>query len=56
MIDERKLEEFFLANFCRNYPCGSQRCDGSDECVEYCRKYIEFRNTVTDKIEWMLKR
>lgn len=55
MENERKLQEFFLTNFCREYPCGSQRCDGSEECLEGCAKYRQFRDVVKSAIEKLQK-
>lgn len=55
MENERKLQEFFLSNFCREYPCGSQRCDGSEECLEGCKKYKEFRDKTKEIISDLME-
>ena len=53
---EKLVQELFLESICKNYNCGSQRCDRSDEWLEGCKLYKEFKNGVEDLISKTLKK
>ena len=40
---EKLVQELFLESVCKNYNCGSQRCDRSEEWLEGCKLYREFK-------------
>ena len=42
------IAELFLKIVCRDYPCGSQRCDGSHEWIEGCQLYQEFKKNIEE--------
>ncbi len=50
------IKDLFLKGVCREYLCGSQRCDCSDEWLEGCRLYKDFKNDVEDLISKTLKK
>ena len=47
---EKIVQELFLESVCKNYNCGSQRCDRSEEWLEGCKLYQEFKNGVNELI------
>lgn len=53
---EEMIETVFLRGVCKNYMCGSQRCDGSHEWIEGCQLYREFKETVENKMAELLDR
>lgn len=53
---EEMIETVFLRGVCKNYMCGSQRCDGGHEWIEGCQLYREFKETVENKMAELLDR
>ena len=53
---EDMVETVFLRGVCKNYMCGSQRCDGTHEWIEGCQLYREFKETVENKMAELLDR
>ena len=53
---EKLIQELFLDGICKEYLCGSQRCDRSEEWLEGCKLYKEFMNGVEDLISKTLKK
>ena len=53
---EDMVETVFLRGVCKNYMCGSQRCDGSHEWIEGCQLYREFKKSVEEKMAELLDR
>ena len=53
---ENMVETVFLKGVCKNYLCGSQRCDGGHEWIEGCQLYREFKETVENKMAELLNR
>ena len=53
---EDMIETVFLRGVCKNYMCGSQRCDGGHEWIEGCQLYREFKETVENKMAELLDR
>lgn len=53
---EDMVETVFLRGVCKNYMCGSQRCDGGHEWIEGCQLYREFKETVENKMAELLDR
>ena len=49
-VDE-VIKDLFLKEVCQQIPCGSQRCDRSDEWLEGCRRYKDF----CDKVKALIK-
>lgn len=38
----KELQKEFIETVCKEYNCGSQHCDGSEEWIEGCKLYQEF--------------
>lgn len=53
---EDMIETVFLRGVCKNYMCGSQRCDGGHEWIEGCQLYREFKKSVEEKMAELLDR
>ena len=53
---EKKLRELFLEKVCRNYNCGSQRCDGGPEWISGCSLYREFVSGIDILTEELLNK
>ncbi len=53
---EKLVQELFLESVCKNYNCGSQRCDRSEEWLEGCKLYREFKDSVEGLISKTLKK
>ena len=53
---EEMIETVFLRGVCKNYMCGSQRCDGGHEWIEGCQLYREFKKSVEEKMAELLDR
>ena len=49
-----KVKELFLELICRNYPCGSQRCEMDDEQIEGCELYQTFKEKIDNICKEML--
>ena len=43
---DEAIKDLFLKAVCQEIPCGSQRCDRSDEWLEGCKRYKDFRNKI----------
>ena len=50
------IKELFIKGVCKEYSCGSQRCDCSDEWLEGCKLYKEFETEVKGLITLKLAR
>jgi hypothetical protein len=51
---EKLVQELFLEGVCKHYNCGSQRCDCSDEWLQGCKLFLEFKKDINELI--ILKR
>ncbi len=54
--EDRNIRELFLSKVCKNYPCGSQRCDGGPEWVNGCKLFQEFKNEIDIMSDKILKK
>ena len=50
-IKESQIKSFFRNEVCPNIPCGSQRCDASDEWLDGCRTFQEFKVSISEVVE-----
>lgn len=49
--NEYPIKSLFRNEVCPNIPCGSQRCDASDEWLDGCRTFQEFKMSISEVIE-----
>ena len=52
---DRMMRELFLDKVCKNYRCGSQRCDGGPAWVSGCTLYEKFKQEVDVISERLIK-
>ena len=45
------IKSLFRNEVCPNIPCGSQRCNASDEWLDGCRTFQEFKVSISEVIE-----
>ena len=42
---EKNDYRVFLDKICKSYNCGSQRCDGSEEWLDGCKMFQDFKRS-----------
>lgn len=50
-IKENPIKILFREQVCPYIPCGSQRCDASNEWLDSCNTYKLFKDSIEDTIE-----
>lgn len=53
--EQKLLRELFLTKVCKNYACGSQRCDGGPEWISGCQLFKKFCESIDNISNDLLK-